>query len=379
MGFKNCIYFSNWSVYERGHFPIDIPMDKVTHIFYAFLLIDKSSGALRFSDTWCDLELPMKSPKNPNNTVKGNLQQLFEMKQMNKNLKVCMSIGGWGTDVLFSEVMLNSTKRANFVASCMKFLLEYGFDGIDVDWEYPKNASESKAMVELLASLRLELNKIEPSLSLSIASPAGQDQLRILDLKKLDQYLSFWNIMCYDFCGEGWSSKTGYHSNLYLNNGDNDLNGHDVIKYYLKHGIPSEKIIFGIPLYGRKFRGVRSQAVHERFKKSSDVDIIDYYKILEYPGTTRYDAKKGCCSKYNPVTMEFIVFDDPNTIKLKSQFIQEKGLGGAMWWDSAGDAKSTERSLVSHYVENIGGEPYLEKTPNHTTIYKKSKYLHDIM
>ena len=57
----------------------------------------------------------------------------------------------------------------------------------------------------------------------------------------MDKYLTFWNLMCYDFAGEGWSSKTAFHSNLFGNNGDNSLNASDVVQTYVK-GSSSNKI-----------------------------------------------------------------------------------------------------------------------------------------
>lgn len=133
--FKTCVYFSNWSVYQKKHFPQDIPIEYYTHIFYAFILIDEQTGKLKFSDEWCDLQMPQPSP---NQSITGNLQQFYEMKKKNRHLKLIMSIGGWGTCHLFESMVSNDTKFDNFVNSTIEFVEKYGFDGVDIDWEYPK-------------------------------------------------------------------------------------------------------------------------------------------------------------------------------------------------------------------------------------------------
>mgnify|MGYP001058648323 CR=1 FL=1 len=382
-GFKSVVYFSNWSVYQRKHFAIDIPVRDVTHIMYAFISIDVATGRLKFTDEWCDLQLPMVSPKSPDKKVLGSHQQLFQMKQLNPNLKVVMSVGGWGTDHMFQAISQDRSKLHNFVDSCGEFVTEYGFDGIDIDWEYPRNHEENNSLIELLKGVREKLNTIAPDLSLSIAAPGGDDNIAVLDLKSLDKYLSFWNLMCYDFAGNGWSTKTGFHSNLFGNNGDNNLSVESVVSKYVQGGINSRKLVVGMPAYGRAFHGATFSTIGSAFTKEKprgctvESDTIDYCKLPI--GQEDFDAKKVGALCYSSEQKCLITYDNVRSVRIKAKYIELNRLGGGMWWDSAGDSKDPSLSLVSNFVDQLGGAGALEQTGNHLSIYGKSKYLHELV
>ncbi|EGW33264.1 chitinase endochitinase 1 precursor [Spathaspora passalidarum NRRL Y-27907] len=377
-GYKTEVYFSNWSVYQRSHFAIDIPIKYYTHIFYAFILVDQQTGRLKFSDEWCDLQMPLKSATGA--PVVGNLQQLFSMKLANRHLKVIMSIGGWGTCHLFEAVMSDKQKLANFIDSAVEFVHEYGFDGVDIDWEYPKNDKDARNYVELLRGLR---SKLPNQFSLSIAAPAGAENVMVLRIKEMDQYLSFWNLMCYDFAGEGWSKRTGFHSNLFGNNGDNELNADNVVEHYKRMGVDSSKLILGMPMYGRVFHGVAKPEIGHSFSSSVrkgpdviDTEIVDYKRIpLD---TEVFDPRKVSACNYTGSSQQFIVYDNAQSARIKAGYTRSKQLGGGMWWDSCGDSPDPAKSLVINYVDQLGGIDVLDKSDN-VVSYPTSKYLKDLL
>lgn len=366
--FKTCVYYSNWSVYNKKHFPKDIPASYVSHIFYAFISMDSKTGQLRLSDEWADIQLPMESPIDPNKKVCGNLLQLSEIKQMNRHLKVLMSIGGWGTGALFTEIMSNPSKMENFIMSSIKLLLKYKFDGIDIDWEYPANNKEAQLLVELLKRLRIELDRIQnqDNLLLTVASPAGDEQLSIMKLSEMDKYLSFWNVMCYDFAGGSWSSNTGYHSNLFGKNGDNSLSCSDTILKYLSQGINSRKLIMGMPCYGRCFYNASSPNIGLLFKLGNgEQDTVDYEQLPITGCQEQFDNRKVSAYCYDPKTHVMITYDNQQSARIKAKFIELNKLGGGMWWDSSGDSKRPERSLILNFVYQLGGTGRLDKRKNY--------------
>ncbi|CCE78255.1 Piso0_000873 [Millerozyma farinosa CBS 7064] len=364
--FKSAVYFSSWSVYQRKHFMKDLPLKYLTDVFYAFLAIDSNTGEIKFSDSWGDIEMPLDSLITQGSKVKGNLGQMNELKQLFPSVTFSMSIGGWGSDAAFSTVMSDTNKMNTFVSSAVNLLSKYGFDGIDIDWEYPKNAHEGKLMVDLLRKLRQELDSLASSKRpiLTIAAPAGEDSRSNLRMREMDQYLSFWNIMCYDYAGNSWSDKTGFHSNLFGSNGDNELNGSDVITSYLNSGISSRKLVLGMPLYGRKFFGAKSPSIGQKFNASAangEADIADY-KFLPMKGCQEYfDPRKVSASCFDPKKECFVSYDNQQSARIKAKFVESKNLAGGMWWDSAGDPLDEERSLIKNFVDQLGGLDRLEK------------------
>ncbi|KAI5953993.1 CHT4 [Candida margitis] len=333
------------------------------------------SGNVKFSDKWCDLEMPEES-LIPGETVHGSLQQLYQMKKLCRSLKVIMSVGGWGTDHLFDAIVSDKQKLQTFVSSSVEFVEEYGFDGVDIDWEYPKNSSQAQSFVDLL---RLMRERLPPRYSLTVAAPAGNDNINHLHIQEMDQYLSFWNLMCYDFAGHGWSQTTAFHSNLFGNNGDNDMNVSDVVQTYLSKGVAPSKLVLGCPMYGRVFTGAQGCKIGETFSKqrTNSSDIINYNECSCFPDQ-RYDAKKVAAYAYDPKTMQLVTYDNDKSARIKGSFAKSKGLGGGMWWDSSGDKVSastpTPESLIANFVDQLGGLASLDRTENCLS-YPKSKYL----
>lgn len=366
--YKACVYFSNWSVYHKKHFLKDIPVQLLTHIFYAFFKINTHSGAVEYSDSWCDTEMPMELLLNLNSRVRGSLEQLVELKHINKHLKVCMSIGGWGAGPAFTEVMRNHKKMITFVTSCMFLVSKHKFDGIDIDWEYPQSHGEANLLVELLRQLResADANFPKARIELTIAAPAGEDNISVLNLRSLDRYLSFFNVMCYDFAGSSWSDRTAFHSNLFGTNGDNSLNCGDVISKYIRGGVKPNKLVLGMPCYGRSFQRTQRPSIGEPFHKGSNAgnDTIDYKKLPLEKNQEYFDYRKISAFCFNPLSGTFVSYDNPQSSRVKAKYVRLNNLGGGMWWDSSGDAVEKERSLIYAFVNQLGGPEVLDSFKN---------------
>ncbi|ODV78103.1 glycoside hydrolase family 18 protein [Suhomyces tanzawaensis NRRL Y-17324] len=375
---KTCVYFANWSVYQRKHFAVDIAVKHVTHLFYAFVTIDVATGSVKLSDEWCDKQLPLESPSQPGSQVTGSLQQIFQLKQLNRNLKLVMSIGGWGTEHLFQAVVADPNKLDRFVDTAVQFVVEYGFDGIDIDWEYPKSRQESLMLQQLLHRVRLRLDTVASDLILTIAAPAGNENIDVLDLAGIDRYLSFWNVMCYDYAGSGWSSKTGFHSNLFGNNGDNDLCTSGVINRYIQGGVPASKLVMGMPMYGRSFNGVIKGEIGQAFSKDGGGNDTLDYKTLPV-GKEYFDYKKVAAYCYDESAKKWVSYDNHQSARIKAKYAELNGLGGGMWWDSCGENVDPDRSLIINYVDQVGGFDKLEQASNHLDIYASSSYLKELL
>lgn len=340
------IYYSNWSVYGPKHCPSALDVDHLTHVFYAFLKIDPERGTALFSDPWADLEMPVDG-------TEGAVRALTSLKQRNPELKIVASIGGWGTAAMFQQVVGNTRKQRELVRSVLDIVSVYGFDGLDVDWEYPSTAKEGEQLTDLLRDLRHGMNKLGPHLSLSVASPASPEHLVHYPLQQMDRYLSFWNVMGYDFFGASWSPVTGHHSNLYGNNEIREPSASLSIQYYLSRGIPPQKLVLGMPLYARTFYQPEAPRMGVPFTRDSpyESDIVDYVDVAQ--ANEQYDEKKVAAFRFDSEQKLLYTYDNVQCAREKARFVRQNRLRGGFWWDSKGEAKEEQRKLVRAFASEF--------------------------
>jgi len=212
-GYRAVAYFGNWDVYARKFFVQDIPVPKLTHLLYSFA-DNKEDGTFFLTDSYADTERHFDGDlwSDTGKNVYGSIKQLGLLKQKNRNLKVMLSIGGWmytNEKKHLDPVGASATYQKNFADSCVDMIKNYGFDGIDVDWEYPQSSEQGEQFLALMKAIRQALNdysdfmtryrgyaaEAKPHFLLSIAAPAGEVNYRNLPLNELAAELDFINLM----------------------------------------------------------------------------------------------------------------------------------------------------------------------------------------
>lgn len=270
-----------------------------------------------------------------------------------------LSIGGWTYSSSLAQGASSAQRRKTFAKTAVKLLKELGLDGLDVDWEYPQNADQAQQYVDLLRELRLELDSYALSIGLprhqfelSIAAPAGPEAYQKLKIREMDQYLSFWNIMCYDYAGS-WSSSAQFHSNLF----HGELNSDIALKFYANAGVHPSKLIMGMPIYGRAFSdteglGKPFSGVGEGSWEAGSWD----YKALPRPGTVENtDMSAVAVWSYDSKSRVLITYDNEQTVRAKADYVVRNRLGGGMWWESSSDHPSSSgKSLVNAFTNYLG-------------------------
>ncbi|EEP81510.1 endochitinase 1 [Uncinocarpus reesii 1704] len=370
-GFKTVAYFTNWGIYGRNYQPNDIPASHVTHILYSFANIRGDSG-----EVYADLEkhYPSDSWDDKGNNAYGCVKQLFLLKKKNRHLKVLLSIGGWTYSTNFRAIA-TPEGRQTFARSAVKLLADCGFDGIDIDWEYPKDDSEAQHYVSLLYETRIALDQYASQcapgqhLPLTIAAPCGPNHYSKLRIAEMDRYLDFWNLMCYDFAGS-WDSTAGHMANVFPSPSSPDstpFNADAAVSAYISAGVHPSKLIFGLPLYGRAFEhtqgpGSSFQGVGEG---SWENGVWDYKALPQPESQEQNDTQLLASWSYSPSGQKMISYDTPFMAQRKAEYIRNRGLGGAMWWELSGDLPvSNERSLINVTVAALGGTAGLDGSQN---------------
>lgn len=209
----------------------------------------------------------------------------------------------------------------------------------------------------------------QPRLLLTVAVPCGPSNYRLLRLRDMEPYVDLFYLMAYDFAGS-WDSQTGHQSAMY----GGQLNCDQAVSDYLQAGVPPQKIVLGIPVYGRGFSN--TQGPDSSFngipEGSWEKGMFDY-KHLPKPGATEYyDPQRVASWSYDPSLREFITYDTPSVVQAKCEYIKQRQVGGAMFWELSADHKDDHpRSLLNTVYQSFGGR--LDSIPNHLS-YPESQY-----
>lgn len=338
------------------------------------------------SDTYADLEkhYPTDSWNESGENVYGCIKQLFLLKKRYRHLKTLLSIGGWTYSSNFPRPASTDAGRQTFARSAVQLVADLGFDGIDIDWEYPQDSSQAWAFVLLLEETRRFLDAYSARylrgkhLLLTVAAPCGASNYLRLYMSRMDPYLDFWNLMCYDFAGS-WDVKAGHQANIFPSPKEpksTPFNADSAISAYLSGGVHPQKVVFGLPLYGRAFEGTKGPG--HSFKgigEGSWENGVWDYKALPHEGSKEENNEKLIASwSYGKKQKKMVSYDTPAIARKKAEYIRGRGLGGGMWWELSGDHPiSNERSLVRTTVETFGGPGNLDMSEN-TLEYPLSRY-----
>lgn len=258
-----------------------IPAERLTHLFYAFSTIE---------DGRCTIGA--EAPKN--------FAALAELKKAHPHLRTLISIGGWGAGG-FSDAALTEGSRKRLVDSCMALFFDRyagSFDGVDIDWEFPVGGGPKELahrpqdranLTRLAQAFRVALDahgrKARQPMLLTAALAAGRlqtdgpyDPVASYDLPALAKVFDFINLMSYDM-GTGFSAVSTFNAPLHEVAADplapelrrwNNVAG--AVQYYRQHGVPADKLVLGVPFYGRGFKvtGNAADGLYQAYSAPAD-------------------------------------------------------------------------------------------------------------
>ena len=290
-------YVTSWSS------PIPDPR-YMTHINYAFGHVTSTFDGVRID-------------------AEGRFRKMTELKAQNPDLKVMLSVGGWGSGG-FSEMASTQARRESFAKSCKKVLDDYGADGIDIDWEYPgsnaagisSSPSDKKNYTELMKAIRAAIGS-DKLLTLASSCDAGY-----IDFKSIMPYVDFVNIMAYDM-----ASAPKHNAALYREKDGKQspvagwYTADEAVKAHLNAGIPAAKLTLGMPFYGHG-NGTYGDFVYYcdiKGPKNGDTEKWDDVGQVPYYANAAGTLTLG--------------FDNVRSIKAKCQYVLDNDLLGGMYWE----------------------------------------------
>ncbi len=313
-------YFTGWRHGKNGqpaYLANQIPWTKLTHINYAFAHVDGgnriSVGGNNANNAATGMTWPgvAGAEMDPAFSYNGHFNLLNKYKKQNPNVKTLISVGGWAeTGGFFNDsgarvdsggfyrMTTNSDNSVNtagintFADSVVTFLRTYGFNGVDIDYEYPTSNNDAGNPLDfaqanarrsglnrsynvLMKTLREKLDAAAASdgkyYMLTVAAPASGWLLRGMEAYQSTQYLDYVNIMSYDLHG-AWNKYVGPNAALYDNGDDGELAAAGVYTaaqyggigylntdwaaHYFRGSVPAGRINVGVPYYTRGFKNV---------------------------------------------------------------------------------------------------------------------------
>lgn len=284
-----------------------------------------------------------------------NFAQLRAMRNINPELSVLVSVGGWLWSTNFSDMALSPESRRVFEDSVMRFLVQYDLDGLDIDWEYPGmpgaghpfRPQDKQNFTALLKELRGRFDVVArrsgKRLYLTIAMGASDDVIANTEMRKVQRYVDSVNLMNYDYYEPGSESITGNHAPLFTDPADPKAVSADAsIRAYEKAGVPEEKILLGVPFYGHVWGNVPAQN-HGLFQTGKAIpgayapfSAIDGNQLGA--GFMRYwDSAASVPYLYNSEKQIFVSYEDPESLKAKCKYVRDHKLGGVMFWEYSSD------------------------------------------
>jgi len=309
--------------------------EKLTHIIFSFchlkgnqLAVDKAADTL-------------------------TIQRLVALKSRNPQLKVLLSLGGWGGCETCSEVFSTDKGRAEFSQSVSHLLNYFKADGIDLDWEYPAiegypghryTPEDKHNFTLLLQQLKKYLgNRYEISFAAGGFTTYLQQSIEWLDIIPLVDKV---NLMTYDLV-HGYSTTSGHHTPLYSTPNQPESVDH-AVHYLDSIGFPKNKLVIGAAFYARIF-DVDTGANNGLYQSGKFNHAVGYNEMnnasLAKAGFVYFwDDTAKAPYMYSAVKKQLLTYDDEKSIMLKTKYAIDHHLNGIMFWELAND-KSTNGLL----------------------------------
>ncbi|MFC9844853.1 glycosyl hydrolase family 18 protein [Streptomyces sp. NPDC127595] len=370
-GKVNLGYFTEWGIYGRNYQVKNLDTSgsasKITHINYSFGNV--TNGQCVMSDSYAATDKAFTAADSVSGVadtwdqaLRGNFNQLRELKAKYPNIKVLWSFGGWTYSGGFAQAAANPTA---FAQSC-KALVEDPrwadvFDGIDIDWEYPNacgltcDTSGFSSFKTLTSALRTEFGSNYLVTAAITADGSSGGKIDAADYGGAAQYLNWYNVMTYDYFGAfNPTGPTAPHSPLtsYTGIPTAGFNSADAIAKLKSKGVPSNKLLLGIGFYGRGWTGVTQSTPGGTATGAAPGTYeagIEDYKVLKTScpstGTIAGTAYAFCGNNWWS-------YDTPATIGTKMAWANSQGLGGAFFWEFSGDTANGE--LVTAIKNGLG-------------------------
>ncbi|XP_066913487.1 chitinase-3-like protein 1 [Clytia hemisphaerica] len=338
--FVRVCYYTNWSKGRPagGAFNLNDHYEHglCTHIIYSFAKVehDGVGGYIikPYEGSWdTDVGYPA----------------LKKLKEHDPNLKTLLAIGGWNhASEGFKQMVETKKSRAYFIEKSKEFIIDHGFDGLDLDWEYPAQRGSGPEDKERFSLLCRELRQTYGKMLVTAAVAAGAGSVDVsYDVKSIAESLDFINLMSYDLHGS-WAERTGHHTDMNANRhypGQHSI--HNTVYHWNKRGAPMNKLVLGLASYGRTWRlsrpctdwGISAKGTWtggRAGKATGEMGFLAYYEVCRTKWVHhKCMSQSSAKAPYGTDGRDWIGYDDVESIVYKvKEVVKKKELLGFMFW-----------------------------------------------
>jgi len=280
-----------------------------------------------------------------------------------------------------SRISADADKRSTFIDSAIEFCDTWGFDGIDIDWEWPNNTEQKTGFTTLLKELRNATSEKGYLLTTALrGSPtAGFDNY---ELNKIHNYVDFINLMTYDYHGGAWETNMPVQVHTPVLDCSNkthfDMTG--AVDHYLSQGVPAKKLMIGLATYGRTFKvgsssdglGSPSMGPGTIGDCSQNSGVLTYFEIERALKSAIVEETSQLMAAYGTFDVKgvhnLVTFDTANTHRLKLCWIRARGLGGVMTWDGESDDQQMLLKKIRGHIDTPDCSDFIMPQCSNSTI-----------
>jgi len=311
--------------------------ERLTHVNFAFAVVKDGKASV---EHWF-------AGENGDKPVR-------ELMNNKGHLKTLLSIGGWGAGG-FSPACETAEGRELLSKSFIDIVNDYGFDGVDLDWEYPaigwsgieakpEDVKNYTAWVEMLREM------LGPDKLITMACGGSQECVDKLELDKLVPLMDCFNLMTYDLCR---FDRTSHHTSLFPSDLCSANTGDNVVKLYVNAGVPKSKITLGSGFYARIYHDVDGMDKPTTENSGPHPSWSGGYKQnMDFTAGSStglmYDDVAEAAWAYDNSKRELYTFDNDRSVNAKRKYCIDTGLAGVMFWEyNCDDENSTLLKALS--------------------------------
>lgn len=265
---------------------------------------------------------------------------------------VIVDVGGATSYGAFAAMVADPTGRAAFIQNLTQFVLDQGYDGANIDWEFPQTPDDRQNLSALMAELRTAFDATDRDLQLSMAVSSNEKRGQWVDVEAITPEVDYYLVMTFGYYGP-WSSESGHNAPLHPpppQEGPSRCIDQSIRYWTETRGVPRSRILMGLPAFGIWFD---SEGLYQPFTETRQADYRNIKPLIGSGYSYHWDDTTQVPYITQDNGPGMWSFDDPRSIGIKSDYVLSNGLGGVAVWDLTMDLVAGQHELLQAITHKL--------------------------